>query len=84
MPWDTLIEWLHPRYPSLEPLLRDPKLKLIDDGRMIPLKHAPRSSSVRKSCSPSPRGQRLEDLSDVKIAYMEANGSISIIFRKHK
>ena len=33
--WSTLIEWLQSRYPAFERLVRDPKLKLVENGRML-------------------------------------------------
>lgn len=79
--WSTLIEWLQSRYPAFERLMRDPKLKLIENGRML------RQNMRKEFVTPDElqaqlREQGLEDCSEVKAAYMEANGCISIIKNK--
>lgn len=78
--WSTLIEWLQSRYPAFERLVRDPKLKLIDNGRM--LRRNMRQEFVsEEELMAQLREKGLEDCRDVKAAYMEADGRISIIRR---
>jgi uncharacterized membrane protein YcaP (DUF421 family) len=81
--WSTLIEWLQSRYPAFERLVRDPKLKLIDNGRMLRRNMREEFVSVEELMAQL-REQGLEDCRDVKAAYMEADGSISIIRRDGK
>lgn len=76
--WSTLIEWLASRYPRFERLVRDPKLKLIDNGRMLRRNMSYEFVSVDELIAEL-RQNGLEDCHDVKAAYMEANGRISII-----
>jgi uncharacterized membrane protein YcaP (DUF421 family) len=81
--WSTLIEWLQSRYPAFERLVRDPKLKLIDNGRL--LRRNMRQEFVsEEELMAQLREQGLEDYRDVKAAYMEADGRISIIRRDGK
>lgn len=78
--WSTLIEWLQSRYPAFERLVRDPKLKLIDNGRM--LRRNMRQEFVsEEELMAQLREKGLEDCREVKAAYMEADGRISIIRR---
>lgn len=81
--WSTLIEWLQSRYPAFERLVRDPKLKLIDNGRL--LRRNMRQEFVsEEELMAQLREKGLEDCRDVKAAYMEADGRISIIRRDGK
>lgn len=78
--WTYLFEWLQCRFPGIERLLTDSKLKLIEDGRM--LRRNMRSEFVTpEELMAQLREQGLEDCSEVKAAYMEADGRISIIKR---
>jgi uncharacterized membrane protein YcaP (DUF421 family) len=81
--WSTLIEWLQSRYPAFERLVRDPKLKLIDNGRMLRKNMREEFITVEELMAQL-REQGLEDCADVKAAYMEADGQISIIKRAGK
>ena len=78
--WSYAIEWLQSRFPGLESLLRDSKLKLIENGRM--LRKNMRSEFVTiDELMAQLRKNGLEDCREVKAAYMEADGKISIIRR---
>ena len=81
--WSTLIEWLQSRYPAFERLVHDRKLKLIENGRMLRRNMRQEFVSVEELMAEL-RAQGLEDCRDVKAAYMEANGNISVIRRHDK
>jgi uncharacterized membrane protein YcaP (DUF421 family) len=81
--WSTLIEWLSSRWPAFERLVRDPKLKLIEDGRMLHRNMRQEFVTVEE-LNAQLREQGLEDCREVKAAYMEADGCISIIRRGGK
>ena len=66
--------------PAFERLVRDPKLKLIENGRMLRRNMREEFVTVEELMAQL-REQGLEDCSDVKAAYMEADGHISIIRR---
>lgn len=76
--WSTLIEWLGSRYPRFERLVRDSKLKLIENGQMLRRNMRQEFVSVDELMAEL-RQNGLEDCHDVRAAYMEANGRISII-----
>ena len=79
--WTYVVEWLQSRFPAFESLLRDSKLKLVENGRM--LRKNMRSEFVTtEELMAQLREQGLEDCSDVKAAYMEADGKISVIRRR--
>jgi uncharacterized membrane protein YcaP (DUF421 family) len=81
--WSYVIEWLQSEFPAIERLLRDSKLKLIENGRMLS-KNMRSEFVTRDELMAQLREQGLEDCRDVKAAYMEADGKISIIRRDGK
>jgi len=76
--WSYTIEWLQYRVPAFERLVREPKLKLIEDGRLL-RQNMRRELVTLDELMAQLRENGLEDCADVKAAYMEANGCISII-----
>lgn len=81
--WSYFIEWLQFRFPAFERFVRDPKLKLIENGRM--LRRNMRAEFVTtEELFAQLRERGLEDCKEVKAAYMEADGRISIIRRGGK
>lgn len=78
--WSHLIEWLSWRFPAFERLVRDPKLQLVADGRML-LRNMRRELVTTEELKARIREDGLEDCSLVKAAYLEADGTISIIRR---
>lgn len=80
--WSYLMEWLQSRFPGFQRLMRDPKLKLIDNGRML-RRNMRREFVTSEELMAQVREKGLEDCSRVKSAYLEADGSISIIEREH-
>lgn len=76
--WSYLIEWLQFRIPGFQRLMRDPKLKLIDNGRML-RRNMRREFVTTEELMAQLRKKGFEDCSQVKSAYLEADGSISII-----
>jgi len=81
--WSTLIEWASSRFPAFERLVRDRKLKLIENGRLLRRNMREEFVTVDELMAQL-REQGLEDCEEVKAAYMEADGSISIIRRDSK
>ena len=63
--------------------MRDPKLKLIENGRMLRKNMREEFVSVEELMAQL-REKGLEDCSEVKAAYMEADGRISVIRRAGK
>jgi uncharacterized membrane protein YcaP (DUF421 family) len=59
-------------------LVHDPKLKLIENGRVLRRNMRQEFVCVEELMAEL-RAQGLEDCRDVKAANMEANGSISVI-----
>ena len=81
--WSSLIEWLQSRFPALEQLIREPKLKLIENGRMLRKNMRSEFITVQELMAQL-RENGVEDCKEVKAAYMEADGKISIIRYEEK
>lgn len=78
--WSYTIEWLQFRVPAFERLTRDPKLKLVENGRLLHRNMRAEFVTIEELMAQL-REKGLEDCSEVKAAYMEADGHISIIKR---
>lgn len=79
--WTYAVEWLGHRFPSFERLIREPKVKLIANGRM--LRRNMRAELVTADeLMAQLRENGLEDCKDVAAAFMEADGRISVIKNK--
>ena len=76
--WSYLIEWVQFRFPAFERLIREPKLKLIDNGRLLRRNMRTELVTVEELMAQL-REQGIEDRAEVKAAYLEADGHISII-----
>ncbi|KAF0099468.1 MAG: hypothetical protein FD144_3807 [Rhodospirillaceae bacterium] len=72
------IEWLQFRFPAFERLTRGPKVKLIEDGRLL-RRNMRREYVTEGELMAQLREQGLEDCSQVKEACIEADGCISVI-----
>jgi len=76
--WTYAIEWLQYHVPVLERIVREPKLKLIADGKL--LRRNMRAELITfEELMTQLREQGLEDFSQVEAAYVEADGTISIL-----
>ncbi|WP_428659065.1 DUF421 domain-containing protein [Reyranella sp.] len=76
--WTYGIEWLQYHVPGLERLVREPKLKLIDGGKL--LRRNMRAELITfEELMTQLREQGVQDCAEVKAAYVEADGKISIL-----
>jgi uncharacterized membrane protein YcaP (DUF421 family) len=76
--WTYGIEWLQYHVPFLERLIREPKLKLIDGGKL--LRRNMRAELITfEELMAQLREEGVEDCAEVKAAYVEADGTISIL-----
>ena len=79
--WSFVTQWLQYRFPAFERLVREPKLKLVENGRLL-RRNMRKEFVTLDELMAQLRENGLEDCSAVKAAYMEANGCISIIKAK--
>jgi len=76
--WSYLLNWLGYKIPKFQQFLNPPPLLLVKNGRLI-LRHLERELITEEELMSQLRQQGVEFLADVKKAYLEADGSISII-----
>lgn len=76
--WSYVLDWLAFRFPRLRWLVRSQPSVVVRDGRVVPA-GLRRELLTRDDLMAELRGQGIEDLSMVKCAQVEANGTLSVI-----
>lgn len=76
--WSYIINWLGYKLPMLQKFLNPPPLLLIKNGRLIE-RNLAKELITEEEIMSQLRQQGVELLKEVKIAYMEADGGISVI-----
>lgn len=79
--WAWFLDWLGFRLPIVQRLAKPEKLLLVRDGRMLEQNMASELLTEEELMSQL-RLQGVSDLADVKVAYMEPDGRVSVITRK--
>lgn len=79
--WNYILEWLGYRFPMVERFIHPPPLPLIKKGRMLRQNMKCELISEEDLMSWL-REKGVEDIKEVKVAYIEGNGKISIICDK--
>jgi uncharacterized membrane protein YcaP (DUF421 family) len=80
--WNFAIDWLGYRFPAFQRLTRPPPLPLIENGRML-RRNMQKEMITTEELDSQLRQQGIEHCSEVKKAFIEGDGSISVI-RKDK
>lgn len=78
--WEYLLDWLAWRFPVVRPWLNAPPLKLIENGKLA------RSAMAREMLSEDElagqlRQHEVESPADVRVAYLEGDGRLSVLKR---
>lgn len=81
--WNFALDWLGFHFPWFERFLRDPPLLLIQDGKMLAL-NMRRELITKEELMSQLRQQGCDDLGEVKRAFIEADGRISVILNESK
>jgi len=76
--WNVLIDWLNYRVPALQNWLEAPPLLLVRDGRILH-RHMRHEFVTEQELQSKLREHGVENVSQVAKAYMEADGSISVV-----
>ena len=79
--WNYALDWLGHRFPRVERLLHPPPLLLIKDGRLL-RRNMRQELVTEEELMSHLRQQGIAELAQVKEAYMEGDGQISIIPRE--
>ncbi|ARV57473.1 hypothetical protein BZZ01_01440 [Nostocales cyanobacterium HT-58-2] len=76
--WSYFLNWLGYKFPRFQRFLNPPPLLLVKNGIIIE-RHMQRELLTNDELMSQLRQQGVESIADVKRAYMEADGSISVI-----
>ena len=76
--WSLALDWIQHRFPAVERLLREPKLKLVENGRML-RRNMRRELVTVEELLAQLREKGIEDPAEVRAAYIESDGHISVI-----
>jgi uncharacterized membrane protein YcaP (DUF421 family) len=76
--WSYAIDWLRFRLPFVNDLLRSKPLLLVDHGRLV-ARNLERESITQDELHQQLRLRGIENISQVRRAYMEADGQLSVI-----
>ena len=79
--WNYAIDWLGYRVPLVERLIHPRPLPLVKDGQML-RRNMRRELITEGELMNQVRADGIESLSDVKAAYMEGDGRISVVRRE--
>ncbi|MBD2094995.1 DUF421 domain-containing protein [Trichocoleus sp. FACHB-591] len=79
--WSYALNWLGFRFPAVQQFLNPPPLLLVEKGKLL-RRNLRRELITEDELMSQFRQQGIEELADVKAAYMEADGSVSVIPEK--
>jgi uncharacterized membrane protein YcaP (DUF421 family) len=80
--WSVVLDWLGYRSAFFHRLLRTPPARLVRDGRILAA-GLRRELMTRDELMAQLRKQGIEDVGQVKGAWIEADGSVSVIRRRN-
>ncbi len=76
--WSYFLNWLGYKFPLIQRFLNPPPLLLVKNGQII-TRHLQRELITEQELMSQLRQQGVEFIADVKKAYIESDGSISVI-----
>jgi uncharacterized membrane protein YcaP (DUF421 family) len=79
--WNFLADWLTYMFPALEGYMRPPPLALVRDGKIMH-RNLRKEFLTEAELLGKVREQGCESLDEIKAAYMESDGQISVIKKK--
>ena len=81
--WAHLLNWLGSRFPILQRFVHPPPLMLVKEGKML-WSNMRRELISEDELMSQLRQSGIEDLKEVKFAYLEGDGRISVITYENK
>jgi uncharacterized membrane protein YcaP (DUF421 family) len=76
--WDFVIDWASFKFPVLRPILQRSPLPLITDGKLV-RRNMHREFITEEELKSQLRKQGVDDVKEVKLASMEADGHLSVV-----
>ncbi|HYG40954.1 MAG TPA: YetF domain-containing protein [Cytophagales bacterium] len=81
--WSHALNWLGFKFPFLQKIIKPNKLPLVKNGKIIKRNMA-EELITREELETEMRTNGVDDISKVKVAYMEGNGHISFICKEER
>ncbi|MDX2096791.1 MAG: DUF421 domain-containing protein [Leptolyngbyaceae cyanobacterium bins.59] len=81
--WSFFLDWLGYRFPRLQRLIHPPPLSLVEHGKIM-RRNMRQELLTEGELMTQLRQQGVDDLMEVKMAYMEGDGRISVITYEQK
>ena len=79
--WNVLIDWLSYRFPTIRRIFEPKPLQLVRDGRIL-RRNLAKELVAESELMSKLRVNGVDDVKDVKAAYMEPDGEITVIKKK--
>jgi len=79
--WSYALDWLQHRFPAIERLVREQPLKLIENGRLL-RRNMASELVTHEELMAQLREKGIEKVADVKVAFMEADGRVSVVAKR--
>src|SRR5512145_223163 len=76
--WSYTLNWIGYRFPSFQRFVHPPPLALVKNGRML-RQNMRRELITESEITSQLREQGIDDISQVRVAYIEGDGHISVI-----
>lgn len=76
--WNVLLDWLSYRFPAVRRFAEPPPLMLVQDGRVL-RRNMRRELLTEEELRGKLREQGVDSFDDIRQAYMESDGGISVI-----
>lgn len=81
--WSFFLDWIGYHFPAIRRFIRPPALPLVKNGRMLK-QNMRRELITEEELMAQLRLQGVEELQNVKLAFMEGDGRFSVIEKKDK
>jgi uncharacterized membrane protein YcaP (DUF421 family) len=79
--WNVLLDWLNFKFPTLRRVIEARPLLLIRNGSLV-VPNLDKELLTQEEVLAKLRGQGIENLEEVKAAYLESGGTVSVIKRR--
>jgi uncharacterized membrane protein YcaP (DUF421 family) len=79
--WNVLLDWLNFKFPTLRSVIEARPLLLVHNGSLV-VPNLDKELLTQEEVLAKLRGQGIENLEEVKAAYLENDGTVSVIKRR--
>lgn len=79
--WNVLLDWLNFKFPTLRRVIEARPLVLVRNGSLV-VHNLDKELLTQEEVLAKLRGQGIENIEEVKAAYIESDGTVSVIKRR--